>query len=249
MNAWLPMFNDLRALLGLKRLEHVYEQYDHVDRVLLGMSPRFDFPCQQLPDNTRYVGPLLDIPGWSKPWQAPWSPQSDRPRILVSFSTTSQGQAPILQRIVEALGHLRLDAVVTTGPAIARHALTAPPNVTLVDSAPHDAVMQEVSLVITHGGHGTVTRSLVHGVPLLVIAMGRDQADNAVRVVERGAGLSLPEAATTNEIAATVSRLVADPRFHVAARRLGEAIGRDLTSNVMVSEMEGIVATHRRYAA
>ena len=249
MNAWLPMFNDLRTLLGLKRLDHVYEQYDRVDRVLLGMSPTFDFPCQRLPANTRYVGPLLDSPGWSKPWQAPWPPQSDRPRILVSFSTTFQAQVPILQRIVEALGYLHLDAVVTTGPAIARGALTAPPNVTLLDSAPHDAVMKEVSLVITHGGHGTVTRSLVHGVPLLVIAMGRDQADNAVRVVERGAGLSLTEAATTNEIAATVSRLVADPRFQVAARHLGEAIGCDLTSNVMVSEMESIVARRRRYAA
>ena len=40
MNAWLPVFNDLRGLLGLQRLEHVYEQYDRVDRVLLGMRRR-----------------------------------------------------------------------------------------------------------------------------------------------------------------------------------------------------------------
>ena len=249
MNAWLPMFNDLRALLGLQRLEHVYEQYDHVDRVLLGMSAAFDFPCRQLPTNTRYVGPLLDVPGWSKPWRAPWAASSDRPRILVSFSTTFQAQAPVLQRIVDALGHLHVDAVVTTGPAIASDALSAPPNVTLVDSAPHDAVMKEVSLVVTHGGHGTVTRSLVHGVPLLVMAMGRDQGDNAARVVERGAGLSLTEAATPNEIAAAVSRLLADPRFRAAARQLGEAIARDLTSSVMVSEVESIVGKRRRCAA
>ncbi len=254
MNAWLPMFNDLRALLGLSQLDHVYEQYDRVDRVLLGVSAAFDFPCQNLPSNVRYVGPLLDVPGWSKPWRAPWSASPDRPRILVSFSTTFQAQAPVLQRILEALGHLHVDAVVTTGPAIARDALIAPPNVTLVDSAPHDTVMKEVSLVITHGGHGTVTRSLVHGVPLLVMAMGRDQGDNAARVVERGAGLSLTEGATPNAIAAAVNRLVADPRFRAAARHLGEAIGRDLTSSVMVSEMESIVdsadaAPHSRLAS
>ncbi len=249
MNAWLPMFNDLRALLGLKRLAHVFEQYDRVDRVFLGMSPAFDFPCERLPANLRYVGPLLGTPSWSKPWQAPWSASPLRPRVLVSFSTTFQAQAPILQRIIEALRHLHVDAVVTTGPAIEGHALSAAPNVTLVDSAPHDAVMEEVSLVITHGGHGTVTRSLVHGVPLLVMPMGRDQGDNAVRVVERGAGLSLSEAATPNEIAAAVSRLLADPRFRAAACHLGDAVGRDLTSGVLVSELESIVGQRRRRAA
>jgi UDP:flavonoid glycosyltransferase YjiC (YdhE family) len=45
----------------------------------------------------------------------------------------------------------------------------------LLPSAPHDAVMKEVSIVVTHGGHGTASRALWHGLPLLVIPMGRDQ--------------------------------------------------------------------------
>ncbi len=66
----------------------------------------------------------------------------------------------------------------------------APKNVTLLHSAPHDLVMKEASLVVTHGGHGTVSRALIHGLPLLVMPMGRDQNDNAMRVEATAPGLS-----------------------------------------------------------
>lgn len=70
--------------------------------------------------------------------------------------------------------------------------LKAPKGVTLLPSAPHDAVMKEVSLVITHGGHGTVSRALRNSLPMLLMPMGRDQNDIALRVEARGAGLTLP---------------------------------------------------------
>ena len=117
-----------------------------------------------------------------------------------------------------------LDAVVTAGPAMAEEHFEAPANVSIVHSAPHDAIMKEVSLVVTHGGHGTVTWSLLNSVPLLVIPMGRDQGDNAARVVARGAGLSVTDSATEEEIAAAVGRLLAEPHFRAAAVRLGKAM-------------------------
>jgi UDP:flavonoid glycosyltransferase YjiC (YdhE family) len=150
----------------------------------------------------------------------------------------------LLRRIVAALGRMDLDAVVTVGPAMEKETLPAPANVSILHSAPHDTVMQEVSLVVTHGGHGTVTRSLVNGVPLLVIPMGRDQGDNAARVVARGAGLSLADGATEEEIVSAVGRLVTEPHFKAAAVRLGNAIAADVASSVFVTEMEAI-ATRR----
>ena len=46
-------------------------------------------------------------------------------------------------------------------------------------------------LPLTHGGPGTVIRSLVHGVPLLCMPMGRDQHDNTARVAALGADLTV----------------------------------------------------------
>jgi UDP:flavonoid glycosyltransferase YjiC (YdhE family) len=109
--------------------------------------------------------------------------------------------------------------------------------------------MKEVSLVVTHGGHGTVTRSLVNGVPLLVIPMGRDQGDNAARVVARGAGLALTDSASEEEIVSAVGRLITEPQFKAAAAQLGKAIAPDVSSPVFATEMEAIATRRWRRSA
>jgi UDP:flavonoid glycosyltransferase YjiC (YdhE family) len=54
--------------------------------------------------------------------------------------------------------------------------------------------------------------------------MGRDQPDNAARVEARGAGLTLAADASAAEIGSAVARLLEEPSFRAAARRLGEQI-------------------------
>jgi UDP:flavonoid glycosyltransferase YjiC (YdhE family) len=111
-------------------------------------------------------------------------------------------------------------------------------------SAPHDAVMSEASLVVTHGGHGTVSRALLHGLPLLIMPGYFDQLDNALRVEAHGAGLTLPQTASEAEIAAALHRLIAEPHFRIGARRLGDAIAAEIQKSSLVSEMESIVRPH-----
>jgi UDP:flavonoid glycosyltransferase YjiC (YdhE family) len=123
--------------------------------------------------------------------------------------------------------------------------LRAPENVHLLHSAPHDAVMKDVSLVVTQGGHGTVSRALINGLPQLILPNGRDQGDNAARVEAKGAGLQLPPTASEVEIAAAVNRLIKEPQFRAAARRVGDAIMADIDASNLVREMEMIVADRR----
>jgi UDP:flavonoid glycosyltransferase YjiC (YdhE family) len=151
MGGYLPTLNRARAAFGMAPLNNIFDHYDRADRLLLGISAAFDFPAANLPANLRYIGPLLDLPAWARPWTAPWSGTAARPRVLVSLSTSFQNQAALLQRIVAALGTMDLDAVVTIGPAMENENLEAPANVTIVHSAPHDTVMKEVSLAVTHG--------------------------------------------------------------------------------------------------
>jgi MGT family glycosyltransferase len=245
MNEWLPMLNDARASQGLAPVDHVLELFDRAERLLIAMSAAFDFAADYLPKNVRYIGPLLDGSNWSKPWMASWPSGSDCPRVLVSFSTTNQDHADALQRAVNALAQAGMDGVATVGPALDSTTLDAPHNVTLLPSAPHQALMKEVSLVVTHGGHGTVSRALWHGLPLLVMPMGRDQNDIALRVEAHGAGLVLPPEASEADIAAALGRLAKEPQFGIAARRLGEAITLEIKSERLVSEMEEIVEVYR----
>lgn len=249
MNRWLPMLNNARRSQGLAPASHVLELFDRAQRLLIAMSSAFDFIADYLPNNVRYVGPLLDGSNWSKPWIAPWSPGSDRPRVLVSFSTTNQNQASALQRVVNAVTQAGMDGVATIGPALDGAAFNVLQNITLLPSAPHDAVMKEVSLVVTHGGHGTVSRALSHGLPLLIMPMGRDQNDVALRVQARGAGVILPPEASEAEIAIALRLLVDEPQCGIAAHQLGAAITLDIKSERVVSEMEEIVKTYRQKAA
>jgi UDP:flavonoid glycosyltransferase YjiC (YdhE family) len=251
MNASLPILNRARSELGLPVLSDIMDLFDRADRLLLATSRAFDFQADSLPDNFRYVGPLLDVPSWSKSlhaksWQAPWSAQSERPRVLVACSTGAQGQRDLFQRVLDAIGTIDVEALATTGPNLDVADLRAPKNVHVLRGAPHDLIMKDVSLVISQGGHGTVTRSLVNALPQLILPMARDQAANAVRVEAKGAGLRLPPMASEVEMAAAMNRLLMEPRFKEAARRVGDAIKADIDRSSLVDEMETIAAAGRR---
>jgi UDP:flavonoid glycosyltransferase YjiC (YdhE family) len=72
--------------------------------------------------------------------------------------------------------------------------------------------------------------------------MARDQAGNAARVEAKGAGLRLPPMASELEIAAAMNRLLTEPQFKEAARRVGDAIKADIDRSSLVDEMETIAA-------
>lgn len=233
----LDTYNAGRRRLGLPSLAHLVDQVHAAERFILATSPAFDFAPDTLPDFIEYVGPQLDDNAWSRPWTNPFAEDDARPLVLVSFSTTYQNHAGVLQRVIDALALLPVRAVVTLGGAIRADEVKPAANTAIVDSAPHGVLMREAALVVTHGGHGTVMKALVHGCPMLVMPHGRDQDDNAARVTHRGAGLSLPATAETHEIHAALERLLAEQGFADAARRLGGTVRTDMET----SDIEGLI--------
>lgn len=223
LDAGLDVLNGARLQLGLQPLLHVCDQIQAAGLYLLGTSRAFDFPVERLPDQIRYVGPQLDEPAWARSWTPPWSQDDRRPLIAVCFSTTFQNHARALQDVIDAAATLPVRTLVTLGildPTDLRPA----DNTALVSSAPHDPVMKQAAVVVTHGGHGTVMRALNHKRPVLIMPHGRDQGENAIRITERGAGLCLPTDAGRQQIEDALRRLVEDPAFSEAATRLGDAV-------------------------
>jgi MGT family glycosyltransferase len=238
----LPPLNRARGALGLPPLACFSDHPQRADRLFLATACAFDFAPATLPERVLYVGPLLDEPAWAEPFRAPWPADDRRPLVTVSFSTGDQNQAPLLQRVADALGRLPVRGLITLGDVVRPQEIAAPANVKLLHSAPHDAVMREADLVVGHGGHGTTLRALVHGRPQLVLPQGRDQNDNAVRVTERRAGLSLPPTASAAEIEQALRRLLAEPAFAGAAARLGARIREEIERSPLISEIEALAA-------
>lgn len=238
--ARLPVLNAARADLGLVPVAHPLDQRRAAAMTLLATSRAFDFEVPALPAGLRYVGPLLDEPDWARGWAAPW--RDDRPLVLVAMSTTFQDQAGVIQRLLDAAATLPVRVVVTLGPALEGTALRVPGNAIAVGRASHDALMAEAALVVTHCGHGTVMRALSHRRPLLCIPMGRDQNDNAARIVARGAGLRLERDAGVDALRAALSDLLADPRYAAAATALGDAIAAAESRDALVEALEELTA-------
>ena len=237
----LPRINALRAELGLAPLRHATDQIHHAHLELVMTSADFDFPAK-LPGNARYVGPVLDDPSWSEPWTPP---PGDEPLVLVGLSSTFQDHVGCLQRIADALATLPVRGVITTGNGVDPSAVAASDSVSVVRSAPHAQVLEHAAVTVTHGGHGTVMKSLAAGVPMLLLPHGRDQADNAARVTARGAGISIKRTAGSDRIAAAVRTLLDDPSYRACAQHQGAAVRRDAASGYLLGELERSAASSR----
>jgi MGT family glycosyltransferase len=229
----LPTLNRARAGLGLAPLADLFDQLDAADRILLATSRAFDF-APSLPGAYRYVGAYLDDPVWAGDWTAP---AADRPLVLVSFSTMYQGQEPMLRRVIEALGSLEVQGVVTLGPVLSPDDFPAPANVLVTGRAPHSRILPLASAVVTHAGHASTLRALIAGAPLVCLPLGRDQPDNAARACERGAGLRPGSDVTAAGIAASIQTVLADPSYRASACALGARIAADCAARSAEREL------------
>jgi MGT family glycosyltransferase len=237
----LPAYNAMRAEIGLAPLADLFDQLHAAGRILLATSRAFDFD-QDPPAPYRYVGPYFEDPPWTDGWTPPWPADDRRPLVLVSFSTMYQGQETALARTIAALGALPVRGVVTLGPVLSPGDFPSPDNVIVTARAPHAPILPLASAVVTHAGHASALRPLMAGAPVVAMPFGRDQPDNAARIVERGAGLRLNPDATAAEIAAAVARVIAEPGFRQAARALGARIAADCEARSAERELVDFAA-------
>jgi MGT family glycosyltransferase len=239
--SWMPGLNRTRAEVGLPPVRDLPGLMARADRILVCSSPSYDFGSGSVPANVCYVGPQLDDAASGGPG-SPWAGPPGGPLVLVGLSSTVMRQEGLLQRAADALGQLPVRGLITTGPAVDPAVISAPANVTVTRWARHADVLPHCSAVITHGGHGTVMKGLIAGVPLVVVPLGRDQPDNAGRVVYAGAGIRLRKNATVSALRASVSRVTGDPRYRAAARRMAARLASERDDHRAVAELEQVAA-------
>jgi UDP:flavonoid glycosyltransferase YjiC (YdhE family) len=198
---------------------------DEAGAVLALVPPGFDTPCP-LPANTRYVGPITD-PNPPPPLlsrDAGLLAEPGDPWVLLSLSTTVQGQGAALPPMLDAVAALPVRVLLTLGGVLPASAVDPPENVTVRGFVPHHLVLPHMAAVISHGGLSTITAALTAGVPLLCIPQGRDQSDNAKRVAASGVGRALATNASPAQITCALKELLADPAVLREARRFADVI-------------------------
>ena len=150
-----------------------------------------------------------------------WWRNDDWPLIHLTLGTVVP--IPGLYRAaIDALAVLPVRVLVTVGrdndPADLG---PVAPNVHVARWVPQADVMPHAAAIVCHGGSGTLTGALAAGVPAVVVPMIADQFENARRITDLGAGLTLkPEDIV--RLPDAVRALLADAGYREAARRIAE---------------------------
>ena len=184
-------------------------------RRLVATLPALEVPRPDWPAEATVVGPLHFEPTR----QLLAVPPGPGPLVVVAPSTATTGTLGMAELAVACL------APGSGLPAGARVAvsrlggpdLSAPPWA-VVGLGRQDALLAQADLVICGGGHGMVAKSLLAGVPLVVVPGGGDQWEIANRVVRQGSGL-LVRPLTADALVAAAGAVLGAPRYRAAAGR------------------------------
>jgi len=189
-------------------------------RRLIATLPALEVPRPDWPAEAVVVGPLHFEPTTAV---LP-IPPGQGPVILVAPSTATTGAAGVVDL---ALEHLLPGETLPRGSRVVisrlgGEDLDVPPWAT-VGLGRQDELLTHADVVVCGGGHGMLSKTLMAGVPLVVVPGGGDQWELANRVVRQGSA-RLIRPLTADALVAGVTEVLSSPRYREAARRAGETI-------------------------
>jgi UDP:flavonoid glycosyltransferase YjiC (YdhE family) len=206
--------NRQRARLGLAPTERFHGGISR-ELALVATFPQLEYP-RHWPPGVKVTGPMT----FEIPHPEIELPPGEEPLVLVAPSTAHDSRNHLVRTALKALAREPVRVVATTNRVVPQRPIEVPSNAMLVDWLSYSQLMPAASLVISHGGHGTVCRALSAGTPLLVSPFIGDMSETAMRVSWAGAGLSLPwRLCMPGPLRWAARRVLADPSF---AARAGE---------------------------
>src|SRR6478609_1820531 len=207
--------NRQRERLGLPPLERFHGGISP-DLALVATYPQLEYP-RAWPPGVVVTGPM----SFEVPHPEIALPPGERPLVLVAPSTAHDSENHLVRTALTALADEPVRVVATTNRVVPQRPIEIPDNAILVDWLSYSQLMPIASLVISHGGHGTVARALGAGTPVLISPMIGDMSETAMRVAWAGAGLSLPwRLCRPAPLRWAARRLLEDPSFTRRAEEL-----------------------------
>jgi len=178
--------NIQRARLDLPPLDRFHGGISP-DLALVATYPQLEYP-RDWPAGVEITGPM----NFEVPHPEIELPPGDDPLVLVAPSTAHDSDNHLVRTALAALAEEPVRVVATTNRVVPQRPIEIPANAVLVDWLSYSQLMPAASLVISHGGHGTVARALGAGTPVLISPIIGDMSETAMRVAWARVGLSLP---------------------------------------------------------
>ncbi|WP_281271637.1 activator-dependent family glycosyltransferase [Prauserella flavalba] len=190
-----------------------------------------------------YNGPAV-VPGWVRTPPA-------RPRVCVSLGVSARngmGTSTVsLGDLLDGLSDLDAEVVATLNAGQRAGLTSVPGNVRLVEFVPLHALLPSCSAIVHHGGAGTWGTAMRYAVPQVVVPEIWDAPLKAAMLADTGAGLvQRAGELTPGSLRAKVSRVLGEPSFAEAARRLRDEQQAQPAPAAVVGELERLTSKYRR---
>jgi MGT family glycosyltransferase len=243
-------FNAVLAAQGSPALpEFLFDSLITLPDLYLQLTAeRFEYPRSDMPDNVRFVGPLLPPPSvdFAPP---PWWDElgTARPAVLVTQGTLANTDlTQLVGPTLTALAGEDVTVVATTGgPPLEAIPVALPANARAAVFLPFDRLLPKVSVMVTNGGYGAVNHALSLGVPLVVAGDSEEKPEIAARVAWAGAGINLESARPSPEqIRDAVLTALTDASCREGAQTLRDDFARYNALDTITSAVEELVGAH-----
>jgi len=207
-----PM-NSLRKRFGLAPLDSLLDVLTAGDFTLFADIPEL-VPTVPLPAHQRFLGGVNWSPNIPEP---EWFQQlrTDRPVVYVTLG--SSGALEALPVVLEAIGKLPIQAVLSTAARI--ELKDVPKNVSVAPYLPGHLAARRADFVITNGGSSTGYQALMEGVPVLGVPSNLDQYLAMTAIERAGAGILVRAGGVqVAQILEAAQRLLTQSTFRARAR-------------------------------
>ncbi|MUL80327.1 MULTISPECIES: glycosyltransferase [unclassified Mycolicibacterium] len=189
-------------------------------RRLIATLPALEVPRPDWPAEAVVVGPLH-----FEPTNAVLTvPPGAGPVVVVAPSTATTGAQGMAELALESLrpGETLPDGARLVVSRLGGADVEVPPWA-VVGLGRQDELLAHADLVICGGGHGMVSKTLLAGVPMVVVPGGGDQWEIANRVVRQGSA-QLVRPLSGEALTAAVGTVLGSPSYRAAARRAGASL-------------------------
>ena len=200
--------NQQRERLGLAPVQRFHGGISP-DLAMVATFPQLEYP-RRWPPGVEITGPMT----FEVPHPDIELPPGDAPLVLIAPSTAHDSGNRLVRTALKALADEPVRVVATTNRVVPQEPIEVPANAVLVDWLSYSQLMPAASLVVSHGGHGTVCRALAAGTPVLICPFTGDMSETAMRVDWAKVGLSVPwRLCKTRPLRWTARRMLRDDSF------------------------------------
>jgi len=226
LEIWQASISDIYIKESYPELGSAAELIHGIDLALVNLNFFVDYPRLAAP-NTKYVGPMHIKEAQPLPPKfQKFVDGADHGVIIFSLGFTGFLPHDIpretMDGFLEAFSRIKQRVIMKFDPSVLSY---IPKNVMVVDWFPQIDLLGDNNTVvfISHCGMNGVSEAIYHRVPILGMPIFADQSDNAIKLKDRGIGLTLDRHnIEADDVIYKINQLIENPMYKNQVERFAD---------------------------